>query len=304
MIGLFAAHVARSFEAAGPLLLWGLANASSKWKSGAFSLRAGGEASLVSRLLLLSVVARVAGVPASKVRLARGPFGKPVIEGAEDLHFSLAHGGEWAVLAIDVRPVGVDIERLRPVPHVGLSAAFSPSEIEDIERRDGLERSARLLELWTLKESYLKALGTGVAVPPDELSVSAPDGGVVEILQEGPVGLPAAPLRFRRYRLGGNHLVAACGQSDTFPPSIREVDPQALRAAALMLHIEGEAEDRRQRAEPARAATGRQGGALVSVTVDASNGVPPALRGAGGGFVARGRTPPVPCPRPAGAQRP
>src|SRR5947209_6653586 len=59
-------------------------------------------------------------------------------------------------------------------------------------------RLARLVELWTLKESYVKAVGLGWRIPPDSFTVS---GERVERT----VGLPVSALSARP-RLWGRRL--------------------------------------------------------------------------------------------------
>lgn len=77
--------------------------------------------------------------------------GKPMFAGLNDRWFSLSHSGGYALCALSHRPVGVDIEVVRPrrasLPAYALSqkeqAAFDGSW-EDFFR------------LWTLKESWCK----------------------------------------------------------------------------------------------------------------------------------------------------
>ncbi len=89
-------------------------------------------------------------------------FGKPRIEGHQHLAFSLSHSGKMAMCALsDSGPVGCDIES--PGRH-NLTAAqrfFHPNEYHHIINSADPRRE--FLRMWTLKESYIKALGTGLA---------------------------------------------------------------------------------------------------------------------------------------------
>lgn len=83
--------------------------------------------------------------------------GKPCIE---DGYISISHSGDWALLAVSDKPVGIDIEKIRPIDTKRLiKKFFCESEIncaEDV----GLEE---FFDLWTRKESMLKVNGEGLS---------------------------------------------------------------------------------------------------------------------------------------------
>ena len=88
------------------------------------------------------------------------PGGKPVVEGAP-LSFSLSHGRGIVACAVASRPsIGIDVERIsRAVDVRGLVAAyFHPTEVDMLDRV-GADADTRFIELWTLKEAFLKASG-------------------------------------------------------------------------------------------------------------------------------------------------
>ncbi|MFJ9641013.1 4'-phosphopantetheinyl transferase family protein [Streptomyces sp. NPDC101178] len=99
-----------------------------------------------------------------------GPHGRPAVvqaEGAPPLHFSLAHSRGLVAVAIAARPVGVDVERLPSPETVGACArALHPGEQAELAAAAPDERRAHFGRLWTRKEAYLKALGTGLSRHP------------------------------------------------------------------------------------------------------------------------------------------
>ena len=84
-------------------------------------------------------------------------FGKPsLVDGSP---FSLSHSGDYVLLAVASRPVGVDIEMHRPLPFLALATRFfAPSE------RTSVDSSPAFFDLWTAKESLAKMLGVGLAL--------------------------------------------------------------------------------------------------------------------------------------------
>jgi 4'-phosphopantetheinyl transferase len=102
-------------------------------------------------------------------RFATGARGKPVLAaGFEEhsLHFNAAHTTGLVALAVAREPdVGVDVENLVE-GHPPLSIAsryFDADEVRDLEQLPVGEKRRRFYALWTLKESWLKATGRGLA---------------------------------------------------------------------------------------------------------------------------------------------
>ncbi len=75
------------------------------------------------------------------------------------IHWSLSHKSDWVAAVAARCPVGIDLERLRPVSealYIRLAGAD--------EWRLGQERDEALfLRYWTAKEAVLKAVGQGLA---------------------------------------------------------------------------------------------------------------------------------------------
>jgi 4'-phosphopantetheinyl transferase len=135
-------------------------------------------------------------------------------------HFNLSHSGDYALLAIGDGPVGVDVEKWEPWFEAEWRALSRHSLHE--EERAALEKSAApsgtppakfFFDLWTLKESYMKMLGKGLALAPSSFAVK------IEGLRARVTTDPRA--RLRVYGLEG-YSVSLCSLHDG-PRSIREV---------------------------------------------------------------------------------
>lgn len=103
-------------------------------------------------------------------RFGYNAYGKPhILNGAgEKLCFNLSHTQGRAVLAVAAgRRVGVDIEWCgKDVEMLELAEQFfSPGEAAMLRRASDTQRRNLFFQLWTLKEAYLKGLGTGLSVP-------------------------------------------------------------------------------------------------------------------------------------------
>ena len=124
--------------------------------------------------------------------LSFGAHGKPYADGIP--HFNLSHSGEYALCAASrTAPVGCDIEA---VAHADLALAhrfFTPDEAALLEAApEGDRRDTLFFRFWTLKESFMKATGAGMSIPPRDIPVSAADEGIA---------FNGADYRFREYEL-------------------------------------------------------------------------------------------------------
>jgi 4'-phosphopantetheinyl transferase len=159
-----------SVAAAKPHLpaLLDLLDADERCRADRFRVEAGRQRFVAARAMLRRLLAGRLGVPPQSIRLATGPRGKPALADptAGAPHFNLAHSGDLAVVALASRELGVDVEALRPFPRAERFAArfFAASEQRWLEEAPETERGHAALTLWTFKEAYLKAVGSGIAI--------------------------------------------------------------------------------------------------------------------------------------------
>jgi hypothetical protein len=107
--------------------------------------------------------------------------------------------------------LGIDIERVRPVPDAaGIVARFgSAFEVASFGLVPEQDRDAAFLRWWTAKEAFVKMMGTGLDYPLDAFSVSFP------LVKDAPT-LPSPASG------GGDHEMPA----PTLPcPSAKSRDP-------------------------------------------------------------------------------
>jgi 4'-phosphopantetheinyl transferase len=115
-------------------------------------------------------------------RFSNDPTGKPVLMDApmdgQQLTFNLSHttGFVACVVGRD-RSVGIDVERIRMIKDARLIAErhFARQEIKSLDRLRGEEYVERFIELWTLKEAYLKGMARGMALPLDSCAFRLAD---------------------------------------------------------------------------------------------------------------------------------
>ena len=115
--------------------------------------------------LLLDNMLMERGLRERDMQYVVGEHGKPAFANCPQLHFSISHSGTLVACAIASRPVGVDVQTI--VAEVRPSLVNYIMSEQEIEQLDSLasEDAKKMLftQLWTLKECYVKATGTGLS---------------------------------------------------------------------------------------------------------------------------------------------
>jgi len=149
-----------------------------------FRFRRDAHSSLIGRLLLRKCVKDALKISNKDIQLIRDEYNKPVLVwptnknaqstlplSATNFHFNVSHQGEYVVLGADEVRVGVDVmeTHYRGGKDVAeffrlMDRQFSPNEWILIKKDVGNpEAQAKaFMRHWTLKESYVKAVGLGL----------------------------------------------------------------------------------------------------------------------------------------------
>ncbi len=94
--------------------------------------------------------------------IVRADNGRPYVMDS-NIYISISHCDENVVCAVDTAPVGIDIERIRPVKEALINRVCTMEEAEYLSSaKSGEEGLYRFFEVWTAKEAYFKKQGTGI----------------------------------------------------------------------------------------------------------------------------------------------
>lgn len=151
--------------------------------------RAKAEFIKVRGILRLVLAEHLAKRP-SGLAFAIGINGKPYLAGDDGLEFNVSHSGEVALIAVSRSPVGIDIEKAdASIDHLSIAeTVFSSEERVTLGKAPEAQRENVFLWLWTRKEAYLKATGSGFSSDLAQISSVSPDGRIVDHSQP-----PASP---------------------------------------------------------------------------------------------------------------
>jgi 4'-phosphopantetheinyl transferase len=180
------------------------------------------------RCILAEIIAKYCIVKKCKVRFDAisfkyGEHGKPYIETPEKIQFSISHSGAYVVCAIDKKQIGIDVERIHDVDMAIASRFFSAEECAEIFALQENSRKSKFFDFWTIKESYIKAIGKGLSCPLSSFTIGI---GKEHISMKSGNLLPV--MFFRQYDIDNHYKCAVCSSGSEFPEKIEIMTPEIL----------------------------------------------------------------------------
>lgn len=165
--------------------------------------------SLGAELLLLAALQELGG-PMPPLEITCSEAGKPALQ--DGPAFSLSHSGERVLCALSDEAVGADLQQLKPYNPALARRFFSKEEAVWLEEQR--ERDLAFSLLWSLKESYVKFLGSGIA----ETHL---DSFTVRVLPDGRAWIDGSSVKLW-YAVCGGYVMAVCSCADAAPETVKE----------------------------------------------------------------------------------
>lgn len=154
---------------------WDLLNEVEREKATKFRFEKDRNCSIISRGILRSLLGNYLNVAPKSIKFNFGAYGKPFLKEASDIEFNISHSGDVIVLGfVKKGNIGVDVEYTKRNIEVKKIAEqfFSKEEIVSLFSLDASYHKQAFYNCWTRKESFIKALGSGLSFPLDQFVVS------------------------------------------------------------------------------------------------------------------------------------
>jgi 4'-phosphopantetheinyl transferase len=128
---------------------------------------------VVAHGALRAILSRYLETPAASIRLETTSAGKPFVCDSH-IGFNLSHSDGVALCAVTLdAQIGVDVERIRPVPDADaiVRRYFAAGEARAYTVMPPPDRTPAFFSIWTRKEAFVKAIGDGLQCPLDSFEV-------------------------------------------------------------------------------------------------------------------------------------
>ncbi|QSX05647.1 4'-phosphopantetheinyl transferase superfamily protein [Sedimentibacter sp. zth1] len=123
--------------------------------------------SMAAGILILSLMKQY-GI--TNYELVRNDYGKPYFKESNGLFFNISHSGNYAVCSVGTEENGADIEKISSYDLDIAKKFFHNNEYKSIINSVNYPNEM-FTRIWTLKESYIKAKGKGLAIPLNSFEI-------------------------------------------------------------------------------------------------------------------------------------
>ncbi|MBP6978858.1 MAG: 4'-phosphopantetheinyl transferase superfamily protein [Bacteroidales bacterium] len=196
-------------------LLLTLVPQSSRKRINAFYREPDAQRSLFGELLIRCLLCKKLSIHNADLRIEYEEKGKPYVQNYP-IHFNMSHSGSWIVAAFSGHPVGIDVEQVKKCRTGIARRFFNESEFQSLMDTPEPERSEYFYTLWTLKESYLKALGKGLTLPLSSFIIKKTQG---EYLVH--INGKFADVHLRIIPLEKDYVLAVCAHETEIVPKVK-----------------------------------------------------------------------------------
>ena len=138
-----------------------------------------------------------------KYSVRYGENGKPYLAEYDNVFFSLSHSGVYAAIAFYHAEIGMDIQKISEASEALIKKIATDSEYNDLMHLDAENKKIQFTRLWTIKESYIKYLGTGLSLAPQRLEITF--GDTPTIKKDGRM----VPVKLEEHDIAG-YKIAVC----------------------------------------------------------------------------------------------
>ena len=176
-----------------------------KKKASYFKFENKQHAYIVSQAVLRILISAYLNTEAAEVILVASKKGKPFLINDPSLYFNISNSHELCVFAFSRdAELGIDIEKIRELPDIDqlIEKNLTCRETSYFLKNPVLKLPL-FFQFWTLKESYLKAIGEGMRLTPENLEFSLDNGNFR--LRSVTYGFEATDWQFLGFTREGNY---------------------------------------------------------------------------------------------------
>ncbi|PID79942.1 MAG: 4'-phosphopantetheinyl transferase [Clostridiales bacterium] len=176
---------------------------------------------LWGRLLLRYLLCHYCNFSNQTISFIYNEHGKPELANSS-VFFNISHSDQWIVCAVDAYPVGIDIQRVGKWRPAVARRMATDEEYASLMAQSAVDRIKSFYALWTLKESYSKAIGTGLKLPFNSFDIKKSRSSRLFKTNDN--------YFLRQREIDCHYNLAICSANENFSFNITNIDPNKLKA--------------------------------------------------------------------------
>lgn len=191
--------------------------------------------SIIGELIVKSIIVDKLNVNRKSILFSKNKYGKPYLIEYPDFNFNISHSGDYVLCAIDDKPIGVDVEEVKPIECEEISKNFfTAREFDYIVNQDSKFQLDRFYEIWTLKESYIKCCGQGLSMPLKSFSIEVDQFKNIKVFSNNEY----KEHMFKLFNIDLGYKVAVCSLNKEISNNIIRLDQNCLISKYIGFNLE------------------------------------------------------------------
>ena len=138
---------------------------------GHFHFYKSAQTALLADILARYEICKRTGLANWQLHFSENEYGKPFLVNDPHVQYNLSHSGKYIAFAIDSKPVGIDVEQIKPIDFKIANRFFTADENHYITSQRVEMKTIAFYRIWTKKESYIKLEGKGLSIALSSFSV-------------------------------------------------------------------------------------------------------------------------------------
>lgn len=151
------------------------------------------------------------GLVYEELQIEKQQHGKPYIVNCSGVYYNISHSDGIVLCAVHTSDLGIDIERIRPFSERVANRVFTEKEmlyLHTVAKNTSLWNE-KCFSLWTLKESYVKAIGDGLRLPLKQVEFDIEGTDIIQCNHSG--------YYFHQYKFE-EYVISVCTKEDIVLP--------------------------------------------------------------------------------------
>jgi 4'-phosphopantetheinyl transferase len=180
---------------------------------------------LIGEVLIRNIIKENLAIRNSNINFEINRYGKPFLKDNPNFNFNISHAEDYVVCAIDHKPIGIDIEKIRPIEYKSIANNFFTSKELNFIMEENLNNQLnKFYEIWTLKESYAKACGQGLYMSLKAFSMDYENNGGIKVVIDNKYD----ECRIKSFDLESSYKMAVCAFSKIITKDITIINQETL----------------------------------------------------------------------------
>lgn len=172
----------------------------------------------VASWVLLAEAVENLGEDPDQMEIAFGENGKPYFANS-GIRFNISHSHGRVMCAVSSDDVGCDTEKIANMNNVAAKRFLHTYEYRSLQStEDNEECNLLFYRYWTLKESFMKATGLGMALPLNAFCILFENG--IRVKQK----VDDREYHFKEYDIGDGYCYSVCSVDPDIADSMIRVD--------------------------------------------------------------------------------